>query len=198
MTMANLELLLHPVRLRILRIMIDGVPRTASMLRQLLADVPSATLYRHIGILREADALEVIDERRVRGATERTFAVRREQLAIGDNTRALMTPDDHQRAFLAFVSGLIDDLDRHLGVATERSSVGRLTYQQTAVWLTDKEHDRMLTSLKETITVAESTAPRDQQRRHSVAIISIPTISPGVEQIADDVAGKTPVERRRR
>jgi hypothetical protein len=109
-----------------------------------------------------------------------------------------MTPDDHQRAFLAFVSGLIDDLDRHLGVATERSSVGRLTYQQTAVWLTDKEHDRMLTSLKETITVAESTAPRDQQRRHSVAIISIPTISPGVEQIADDVAGKTPVERRRR
>ena len=58
-----------------------------------LPDIPQATLYRHIAVLADAEVLEVADERRVRGAVERSYRLRRENAVLDPAT---MTLEGHQ------------------------------------------------------------------------------------------------------
>ncbi len=62
--MNTLDLILHPVRLRIVHAMSGGRTRTTSELCTSLPDVPRTTLYRHVGLLAEAGVLEVVGEQR--------------------------------------------------------------------------------------------------------------------------------------
>src|ERR1700689_4133268 len=74
--MASADLLLHPVRLRIVKAFLGDRALTTAQLAAELDDVPAGSLYRHIALLTKAGVLQVVAERRVRGAVERTYAMR--------------------------------------------------------------------------------------------------------------------------
>src|SRR3954469_20006775 len=82
-TLTSADLLLHPVRLRIVQAFLGERALTTAQLREELPDVPPASLYRHIALLVGADVLSVVSERRVRGATERTYTLRLAAAHIG-------------------------------------------------------------------------------------------------------------------
>ena len=93
------DVVMHPVRLRIIQQVGTREVTTAS-LRSALPDVAQATLYRHIAALVDADVLAVVEERRVRGAVERTFALG-ERMAHVDHDELLeMGARELQQAFL--------------------------------------------------------------------------------------------------
>jgi hypothetical protein len=73
---ASADLLLHPVRLRIVKAFLGDRALTTRQLACELPDVPAASVYRHVGRLAEAEVLHVVAERRVRGITERTYMLR--------------------------------------------------------------------------------------------------------------------------
>ena len=74
--MASADLLLHPVRLRIVKAFLGERALTTGQLAEELEDVPSGSLYRHVALLVKAGVLQVVAERRVRGAVERTYMLR--------------------------------------------------------------------------------------------------------------------------
>src|SRR6266498_1424634 len=112
--MATADLLLHPVRLRIVQAFLGDRALTTSALSAELADVPTASLYRHVARLVDAGVLQVVAERRVRGALERTYVLRVAAASIGLDQIAAMSADEHRQAFMAFVAGLLGDFDRYL------------------------------------------------------------------------------------
>ena len=57
------ELVLHPVRLRIIQSLIGGRERTPQQIAEELPDVAQATLYRHLGRLAKAGLVKVVAER---------------------------------------------------------------------------------------------------------------------------------------
>jgi len=80
-----IEVLLNPIRLRILQLFESSesdttVQMTANGICEMLNDVPRTTLYRHINVLIEADVLSVVSERKVRGSVERTLALNMSEL----------------------------------------------------------------------------------------------------------------------
>src|SRR5689334_3941235 len=111
--MADPDLLLHPVRLRILQAFFGRPELTTADLATTLGDVPPASPYRHVAKLVDAAVLVVVGERRVRGATERTYRFRQEAALADATTLARMSPDDHRRAFLNFTAGLIACFGRY-------------------------------------------------------------------------------------
>lgn len=113
-----LDVVSHPVRLRILHEVADR-ERTTAQLREALPDVAPATLYRHVGALLEAGVLTVVAERRVRGATERTLAAG-PRTPHGDEAelRAL-GPDRLRQLFLVFLAHVGGQMDRFLESADE-------------------------------------------------------------------------------
>lgn len=64
---------MNPSRLRILECFIQSGDATAAEIQTQLSDIPTASLYRHINILLEDGWLELVSERKVRGATERRY-----------------------------------------------------------------------------------------------------------------------------
>lgn len=108
------DVLLHPVRLRIAQVLAQGRPLTPQQLGEAMPDVPQASLYRHLQKLAEAGLVEVIGERAVRGAKEKTYALPARGLHLGPDDVASATRDDHQRYFTAFVASLLGSFGRYL------------------------------------------------------------------------------------
>src|SRR5262245_3622859 len=112
--MDALDLLLHPVRLRIVHALSGGRTGTTSDLCARLPDVSKASGYRHVGLLVEGGVLEVAGEERVRGAVERRYRLRRERAAIDAAAAASMSLADHRRGFAAAVAGLVAEFNAYL------------------------------------------------------------------------------------
>jgi len=170
--MASLDLLLHPVRLRILQAMLDGHPSTTAQLRDRLPDIAPATMYRHVAALAAAGVLEVVDERQVRGTVERTYRVCWDRAEI--DGRAAMTPDDHRRAFTAFTGGLLADFDRYLTREPADPARDGVTYRQAALWLTDEEMAELTDELRTTITARRANHQEPGRTRRMISVVAMP------------------------
>lgn len=131
------ELVLHPVRIRILRAC--GAPITARELAALLPDVPQATLYRQLATLVKAGLLDVVEERKVRGAVERVYAVSDRGATLDAEAMATATPEDHARYFTAFMSSLLSEFSRYLGRERLDFAADGVGYHQLVLHLTDEE-----------------------------------------------------------
>src|SRR6266536_5415616 len=137
--MTSADLLLHPVRLRIVQAFLGDRALTTTELRAELPDLPAASLYRHVARLVEGGVLAVVAERRVRGAVERTYVLRTAAANISLDEVAQMTPDEHRQAFLAFVAGLIGDFDRYLARGDIDLLRDGVSYRMAGMWLDDVE-----------------------------------------------------------
>lgn len=173
-SMASLDLLLHPVRLRILQALLDGHPSTTTQLRERLPDIPPATMYRHIAALAAAGVLEVLAEKRVRGMVERTYRVCWDRAEIDAADRAAMTPADHRRAFTAFTGSLLADFDRYLAGDPADPTADGVTYRQAALWLTDDELAELLAELRASITARTGREPGPDRSRRVVSLVAMP------------------------
>ena len=137
--MASADLLLHPVRLRIVKAFLGDRALTTSQLAAELDDVPAGSIYRHVALLTRAGVLQVVAERRVRGAVQRTYTLRLLAARIGPGEAEAMTPDEHARAFMAYVAGLLGDFDRYLAAGPPDPVADIADYRVAAMWLTDAE-----------------------------------------------------------
>jgi hypothetical protein len=169
--MAKADLLLHPIRLRIIQSFLGDRALTTSQLAAELSDVPPGSLYRHVGLLLRSGVLAVVAERRVRGALERTYILR-VAAAQGDAT---MSPDEHRRAFTAFVAGLLRDFDRYLALGTPELVRDGVGYRMAALWLSDGELTEFLRDLAPVIQPRLANAPTPGRRRRVVAGVLLPT-----------------------
>ena len=74
------NVIMNSVRMRIVQhLMINGTA-TATQLAGSMTEVPKTTLYRHINVLEQAGIISVVDERKVRGTIEKTFAINMEAI----------------------------------------------------------------------------------------------------------------------
>ena len=172
--MASADLLLHPVRMRIVQAVFGTDPVTTGQLRERLPDVPPATMYRHVAVLVGAGVLEVVEERRVRGTVERSYRVSQEQGRIDPAARAAMTRDDHRRAFTTFAASLMGDFDRYLthdDVDPHRDGV---VYRQAAVWLSDEEFAAMVAEIEHAVVSRVGNTRDGGRTRRVVSLVVVP------------------------
>ncbi|WIX98669.1 helix-turn-helix domain-containing protein [Amycolatopsis mongoliensis] len=172
--MATLDLLLHPVRLRILRTFLDGHPATTTQLRERLPDIPHATMYRHVAALAAAGVLEVLDEKRIRGTVERRYRLSWSQAELTPADRAAMTTEDHRKTFTAFVGGLLADFDQYLTHDPADPTADGVTYQQAALWLTDAEMAELLATIREAVTTRLGQEPGSGRTRRMISLVTMP------------------------
>ncbi|MHB1593834.1 MAG: helix-turn-helix domain-containing protein [Streptosporangiaceae bacterium] len=172
--MASADLLLHPVRLRILKAFLGDRALTTSQLAAELADVPAGSLYRHVATLARAGVLQVVAERRVRGAIERTYTARLLAAQIQPDEVRSMTPEDLSRAFLAYVAGLIADFDRYMAADPDDPARDGAGFRMGALWLTDAEFADLARDLAAVLMPRMANAPGPGRRRRMLYTILLP------------------------
>jgi Helix-turn-helix domain len=168
------DLLLHPVRLRIVQAFLGDRALTTSQLIGELSDVPAASLYRHVARLVHAGVLQVVAERRVRGAVERTYVLRLAAARVGLDEIAAMSPDDHRQMFLAFTAGLLGDFDRYLHRGHVDLVRDGVSFGIEGFWLDDAEFRELMLDLYRVLQPRRVNQPKPGRRRRLLASVLLP------------------------
>ena len=168
------DLLLHPVRIRVVHAFAGGRTLTTAELGEHLPDVPKTTLYRHVGILAGGGILEVIREQRVHGAVERTYRLDRARTRITPEDAATMTLDDHRHGFAAAMGALLADFGAYLerpGADPVTDSVG---YVQVPLWLSRAEIAEMVAEVRALLMDKAGNEPDGERRLYLLSPILFP------------------------
>ena len=167
-------MLLHPVRLRVVQAFLGDRALTTAQLRAELSDIPPASLYRHVARLVEADVLQVVAERRVRGAVERTYVLRMAAARVQLDEIAKMTVEDHRQMFMSFTAGLLAAYDRYLARGDVDLARDGVAYAMDALWLDDAEYAEMMREIYTALLPRRANAPRKGRKRRMIASVLMP------------------------
>lgn len=118
---------------------LEGTEKTAQQIAAALDDVPASSVYRHLQLLQEAGIVEVVAERPVRGAVEKTLRLVANAGSLDQNEAAQMTVDDFRRSLLAFHTQLFHEFEQY--VQREGSDPGRdlIGFNAVTLYATDEE-----------------------------------------------------------
>lgn len=172
--MASADLLLHPVRLRIVKAFLGARRLTTGEVAAGLDGVPAASVYRHVALLARAGVLEVVSERRVRGAVERTYALCHSAARIDPAEVARMTPEEHGRAFMVYVAEMLADADRYLGGGRIDPIRDGADYRAGALWLTADEYAAFIRDLAAVVQPRLRLGPGRGRHRHLLYGVVLP------------------------
>ena len=172
--MASADLLLHPVRLRIVKAFLGERALTTSQLAEELEDVPAGSLYRHVALVVKGGVLQVVAERRVRGAVERTYMLRLFAARIGPGEARAMSAEEHSQAFMAYVAGMLADADRYLAAGQPDPARDGADYRVGALWLSDAEFAELLRDLTDVFQPRLAMAPGKGRKRRIVYTVFLP------------------------
>jgi len=178
--MDPVELLLHPVRLRIVHALSGRRTVTTAELCARLPDVSQATVYRQVGTLTDAGILEVAGEQRVRGFVERSYRLRPERAVISAEKAATATVEDHRRVFATAMAVLLAEFGSYLDGDPDPAA-DLVGYRQSAIWLTEDERATLITGLREAILPVLGNGPGEGRVPHLLSPILFPMASPPAE-----------------
>lgn len=173
-----MELLGHPARLRIVHALRGDRALTTAQLGERLPDVSKAMVYRHVELLTTGGILEIAEERRVRGAVERLYRLRRDQASIDPATAASLSPADHRRAFAVATAALIAEFNAYLDRPGTDPSSDPVGYRQHAIWLDDGELHAMIGALQAAIVPHLGNHPGPGRTRYLLSPILFPGEDP--------------------
>ena len=164
------DLLHQPVRWRVVQALI-GRSLTTGQLAELMPDTPTTTLYRHVGVLVNAGVLVVTDERRVRGAVERTYAL---NPAAADADNEAPDRDRLRTMFTVYLAGLAGDFDRYLARDDLDPLRDGVSMRQAALWLSDDELGELQERMLEVLEPFLAHGPGTGRTRRILSTILVP------------------------
>ena len=175
---ARVEVLLHPVRLRVVS-EFTGRERTVRELADALPDIPQATLYRHVAALVDGGVLEQVSERAVRGPSERVYRVAPGADRIRPEEIDTVPAAEQRRMFAVFAASLIDSFAAYAGSGGAVPSADGLAVNRAVVNLSRQEQLDFATRFGALVDEVLALPPARHRRRYHIASCFIPA-SPAV------------------
>ncbi len=161
------EVLLNPVRMRIIQKMAARKSMTASDLCDRISDVPRTTMYRHIKILIDNKILFVVSEQKIRGSVERTLA-----LNINELSRHNTLESASQNAF-GFLMNKYAKLHNYFNSENPNPGKDKIFLNNTVMMMNDDEFDRFLSDLRG-LLIKYSFEYTNKRKARDISVISAP------------------------
>lgn len=172
---SKVDLILHPIRLRVIQAFIGNRRLTSQQIAQALPDIAQATLYRHINKLARAGVLLVVEERQIRGALEKVYMLRESSANLTGVDFTSLSRDDHLDFFTTFVATLLNDFAHYLQRDTIDLRADGVGYRQVALYLSDEEFLQMSIALNQALLPFLSYQPAPNRRRRVLTTIVMPS-----------------------
>lgn len=170
---SRIDLITHPVRLRIL-MTLAGLERTPQQIAATLDDVPASSIYRHLQILLDAGVVEVVSERQVRGAIEKTLRVANGAADIGAEQAETMSAEMHRQAFLVFLTQLLHEFERYTQQPEIDLARDLAGYRMAVLYASDEEWLAAITAMNTALLPLLENTPGADRKPRRIATISLP------------------------
>ena len=170
----TVELLLHPVRLRIIHAMSGGRALTTAQLRARMPDVSKATMYRHVALLADGGILEVDGEQQVGGMIERRYRLRQPRPVIDAEAAATASLEDYRRAFAVAMAALLGEFNAYLDRGHADPTADAVGFLQLSLWLSPDERAALIGEMRGAIAPRLKNEPAADRRQHLLSPILFP------------------------
>jgi DNA-binding transcriptional ArsR family regulator len=172
MSTLQVDLILHPLRLRIIESLVNSEPLTPQEMLKRLPGVAQATLYRHLKLLTDAGITAVAGEHPVRGVVERTYTL---GASIGQTPQEMLSAgsEDQFRYFARFVAVLLGQYGEYLSRDEFDLVADGVGYRQAPIYATDEEFKELVGKLAAVLMEAYQ-RPREGRKRRWVTTIIMP------------------------
>lgn len=169
-----LSVILNPVRMRIIQSLSKNKNMTVQQIAQDLPDVPQATLYRHLKKLLEANAIMVVEENKVRGVTEKVYAISADP--YDKATKDINENDKSQilNLFYNYLMALLGDFEGYLKGEDIDLRRDGITFRSAALYMNDEEYIEFLKDIRKAIDKVIDNGPTEDRRLRKVSTISMP------------------------
>jgi DNA-binding transcriptional ArsR family regulator len=172
--MSKIELLLHPIRIRILTSLV-GKQLTPAQIAEEMPDVAQTTLYRQINALVEGGILTVVEERPVRGTVEKVYALVDGAARLNQDDISSVSDEDHLRYFVVFLSSLLQDFSTFLEKRKDvQEPTDKVVYSKVRVSLTDDEWYALSNQIRALTEPYVKVSDEADRKSYLFTLISIP------------------------
>ncbi|HET8844085.1 MAG TPA: helix-turn-helix domain-containing protein [Ktedonobacteraceae bacterium] len=172
--MDTIELLLHPIRLRIVHATSGGRTITTAQLCARMPDVSKATMYRQVSLLVDGGILEVAREQKVGGTIERWYRLCGPNAVISADVAMSASLEDYRRAFATAMTALLGEFNAYLDRDHADPPEDAVGFRQHALWLSPHERDELIGELRNAIVPRLSNKPAPGRRQHLLSPILFP------------------------
>lgn len=179
MTTNMFDLIVHPIRLRIVTAMSND-RFTAKDLVEALPDIAQTTLYRHINVLVEGGMLEVVEEIPQRGTVERVFGFKTPPSLSPEDLRGL-SKEKIQETFSLILFNLLNEALSALNQFPEGEEIDLLgsgfQFSECQINLSDAEYQQMNEKILEIMVAACQNQPAEDRKRRIFSYMFIPLMA---------------------
>lgn len=172
MSNSKADLITHPIRARLL-LAIKGRTLTTQQIAALLPDIPRASLYRHIRELADAEVLIVVEEMRIRGTLEKTYAVRPEATVLTPEDMANTSNEEYLRLITSFLGAMKDVYQTYLAEPQD-GKPREMFARAVSLYLTTEESQALKQELLELLQRLEANKPTPERRRRLFCLLGVP------------------------
>ncbi len=176
MNKAKENLLLHPVRMRIL-LAAAGRQVTAQQLAGELPDIPQATLYRNINALAAGGILVVVQERRIHNTLEKTYALAGQGGFLTAEDLKNASPEDYIRLFTQFLGQMEGYYARYIQHGGADLARDHVLFQATPIYLDEAEIRSLAQQLNDLLMACLKNEPSPERRRYIFGLINLPDVA---------------------
>ncbi|CAM2975121.1 helix-turn-helix domain-containing protein [Paenibacillus sediminis] len=168
------DLILHPIRMRIIQSLVTGRKLSRQQLSELLPDIPQATMYRHLNILEKAGVIVVDHTVKQRGATEKVYTMDQSGASISEEELRQMSSEEHMGLFLQFLSLLSAEYSRYLEQPQFDLFKDGVSFRQVELYLSDEEFKETLLEIRTALQKRAANGPASNRRKRTFSTIVIP------------------------
>jgi DNA-binding transcriptional ArsR family regulator len=167
----KIELIIHPVRIKIVRALLNS-PQTTQELAEQLPDVPTSSLYRHLRLLLEGELIGVAETRLVQGIQEKVYELI-QMPRLSREELAAVSPEEHLRYFTTFMAILLQGFDDYLSADPDfqKDMIG---YNELAVWATPEEFATFSSKLNAAVLPLLGQKKGEGRQQYQLATIVYP------------------------
>lgn len=174
----RVDLLVHPIRLRIIQTLGQDHLTTQELARR-LPDVPVSSLYRHLQLLRRGKVLDVVESRQVNGIEEKVYAITG-RTHLGPEEMAQLSGDEHVKYFATYLLTLLQNFAGYIGSAQDEDGRVDLAadyagYTEVIYYADEAELQAFQAALGAALRPMIENKATAERRRYRMAIIAHPT-----------------------
>jgi DNA-binding transcriptional ArsR family regulator len=175
LTNEKADLIIHPVRLRILQVLADN-HMTTSEIAHRLPDVLKSSIYRHLKKLLDGGLVAVDDVNIVKGTEEKIYHAAAPATLSADDIKHF-TREDHLRYFSAYTATLIQGFKAYIESVENPDFVAdRSGYSELKFYASTEELDGFLSSFQQDLLKLMNNPPQKGRRLRKLVMINHPEI----------------------
>lgn len=165
------EVLLHPVRMKIVQTLVNGRKLTVQQMSEKLPDIPQASLYRHLKKLVEADLIVIAEENQVRGTIEKVYALPDTSEEMAAEEFLSLSKEEHLSYFIKFIATVLADFESYVSQDSFDFVKDGAGYRQAMFYASDEEFQSFLMTMTQEMMKLIQNEPAPGRRKRTMSTI---------------------------